>query len=219
MDSWIKSHIIKIEPGQVREFSQAAGAVQCYKATAEVQISIDGESWAPFDRGIKIPLSFKRLFFRSSSASTETLTIVTANNPEAFQDNRELAAQISVDGGIVTNTAPLSQQGGAIMQVGDSSYSNYFNQPVAVTDDLIINAATNANGVYVKWLFVDIRTSPSTNGSTGFFFGNGLQFRAYRGAVGIYEDLKETYLAPGTSLTLRVGAGVEVSARANYQIL
>lgn len=212
-----------------QELVIAAGAKQqvpihgaqliCYQSTDEIKVSLDGRGWLPFARGVELNTPFELLHFFNDTGNTVTLEIAVVSDPKVFIDRRELAASIAVDGGIVTNTAPLSDQGGSIKQLGGSYYNfNFTNSSGAREYHTLISAAVNTNGIRLRR--ADILTLLATG--SGIFIQAGFSryiIHTLTAAKETISNTNEYHIPAGTAVEGSLVDGDSATFVLAYDIL
>ncbi|WP_262695181.1 hypothetical protein [Kordiimonas aquimaris] len=200
--------------------SGQANYFYCYAATQELTFTIEtsaGERTLPLDRGTGWQAPFEKVTVNNDTGSAQTVTIINLYIPElpvrGFFDDRELAAQVAVDGGIVTNTAPLTDQGGSIGGIG-TSVRVY--QPTGETAD-VVTAAANLNGVRIRDANMCLTAGA---GNAPSYIAAGHDLIVWCNQHNLYERMRnEVHVPAGTAIAYSTPAGVTALIRINYDIL
>ncbi|WP_420429241.1 hypothetical protein [Kordiimonas sp.] len=197
---------------------------QCHYATAELEfrVTVGGNryDWAPLDRGIGWREDFEAIEVRNPTGASQTVTVVH-HTLSGYFDQRELAAQIAVDGGIVTNTAPSTDQGGAITPIGES-YTNLDidNTAGGATDYTeVISAASNVNGVRIRVAILIVKEE--TNGHPDWRCAqikSGASFFAEQFDPGQFS-IRDIEIPAGQSVIMQTHRGVRATLKLAYDLV
>lgn len=224
-----------IQPGNKYTYAAPGNSFACYAATAELTFSVwvganyyDG---LPLDRGTGFKAPFDRVEVYNNTAAPVTVTLIFLQIPnmpiEGFYDQRELAAQVAVDGGIVTNTAPEIDNGGTVLSVGNSNRELNFNQTgLGDGNVVIIDAVSNTSGVRIRHLELLIYSTNATKDTASrmliaysplAYLDTFVWKSASQPSVYSYD--KTLDLAPGARLEMFLRDSDHVLARINYDHL
>lgn len=162
-----------IQAGQRYTYSGPGNYIACYAATAEIDFSVETDATRfdglPLDQGTGFIAPFKRVILENNTnepVTVEVIVMQVAGLPiKGYYDNREVAASIAVDGGVVTNTAPSIDLGGSVIEIGESYFqTDYNNAGGAAGDFKLITSAMNLTGVRIRHFDVWIRGVGASTG-------------------------------------------------------
>lgn len=208
-----------LAPGQQANFPQGGAEIFCYSLSGadEIDIGLDDGELIPFARGLGYKQPHEKFRLKNTSGQTVEIQLLQANVAGVLDDRRELAAQVAVDGGIVTKTAPLDSEGGSIREIGNSVY-NVTHATVAADSFDIITSAANTNGVYVSRISFDLQTAVPSPTICYFRTTFPQTYPLIRRDVSISE-VTPFYMPVGCGLVLHLAANTNAQAVVEYRIL
>lgn len=214
-----------IAAGETFQLSAPANYFYCYAATEELTFTIEtgaGEKTFPLDRGTGWQAPFHKVTVTNATAAAHTVTIITFYVPElpvrGYFDNRELAAQVALNGNIQVVNSPYTDEGGRVKNWASSGYGSSIDATLAQQTVEIIAPATNQSGVRIRSVNIWI-TTPSAGAIC--MLRSKIGTANYYALVesGTFNNFEEFELPVGKGLELIVNTGMVALVYVTYDIL
>lgn len=221
-------HVKTIASGERFVLDGSGNYFHCYAATKELTFEVhtaDGMRELPLDRGTGWQAPYKKVVVVNEHGTDQTITVIALQIKDlpikGYVDQRELAAQVAVDGGIVTNTSPHTDQGGVIKPISGSVYSVTHDATVGGNQSPeIIAAASNTGGVRIRSIISRITVNTASVDDAVYVNTQlPLNYLIFEQDIGHKNYLEEWHLEPGTSLHGFVRAGMKANLTIHYDLL